>query len=66
MELTGSGVLCILKGVFAKNKAYVEKLWMVIFLLSVVSIRRKLLKTTHTVESNVHTNSESCNIQLRS
>ena len=36
-----------------------------ILLLSVASIRRKLLKTTHTEEHSVHTNSESCNIQLR-
>ena len=47
----------------AKNKRF----WsLLILLLSVVSIRRKLLKTTHTEESNVHSNSESCNIQLGS
>ena len=37
---------------------------LLILLLSVASIRRKLLKTNHTEESySVHTNSESCNIQ---
>ena len=47
----------------AKNKRF----WSLqILLLSVVSIRRKLLKTTHTEESSVHSNSESCNIQLGS
>ena len=35
-------------------------------LLSVASIRRKLLKTTLTEERSVQTNSESCNIRLRS
>ena len=60
-------------GVFANNErgqAYVEKYLMVIALLilfvSVASIMRKLLKTTQTEESSVHTNSESCNIQLES
>jgi len=37
-----------------------------IFLLSGASIRKKLLKTTNAEESVVHTNSESCNIQLGS
>ena len=39
---------------------------LLILLLSVASIWRKLLKTTHTEERGVHTNSESCNIQLGS
>ena len=38
---------------------------LLILLLSVASIRRKLLKTTNTEERSVHTNSERCNIQLR-
>ena len=29
-------------------------------------VRRTLLKATHTKERSVHTNSESCNIQIRS
>ena len=58
-----------LKGVFAKNErgdrlAAKNKLFwsLLILLLSVASIRRNLLKTTHTEERSVHTNSESCNI----
>ena len=39
---------------------------LLILLLSVASTRKKLLKTTHTEEPRVHTNSESCNIRLRS
>ena len=35
-----------------------------LYLLSVASIMRKFLKTTHTKERSVNTNSESCNIQL--
>ena len=35
-------------------------------LLSVASKGRKLLKTTHTKERSVHTNSEICKIQLGS
>ena len=35
---------------------------LLILVLSVASIRRKLLKTTHSEERSVHTNSESCNI----
>ena len=34
-------------------------------ILSVASMKRKLLKTTHTEERSVHANSESCNIRLR-
>ena len=62
-----------LKGVFAKNEkgfgltAKNKRFWsLLILLLSVASIRRKLLKTTHTEECSIHTNSENCNIQLRS
>ena len=57
-----------LKGVFAKyergyrltakNKCF----WSL--LLSVASLKRKLLKMTNAEERSVHTNSESCNIQL--
>jgi len=57
------------KGVFAKIKRGYrltsKNIWwrlLLILLLSVASIRRKLLKTTHTEERSVHTNSESCNI----
>ena len=63
----------MLKGVFAKNERgyrinVIKKLFrsILILLLSVASIRRKLLKTTHTEERSVHTNSERCNIQLGS
>ena len=59
----------VLKGVYAKNKrgyrltAKNKRFWsLLILLLSVASRRRKLLKTTHTEERFVHTNSESCNI----
>ena len=62
-----------LKGVFVKNErgyrltAKTKRLWsLLILLLSVASIRRKLLKTTHIEERNVNTNSQSCNIQLGS
>ena len=62
-----------LKGVFAKNKrvyrlSVKNKLFrsLLILLLSVVSIRRKLLKTTYTEERSVHPNSENCNINLGS
>ena len=62
----------LLKGVFAKNeRGYrlnaIKKrfLLLLILLLSVASIRRKLLKTTNTEESSVHTNSERCSIRLR-
>ena len=34
-------------------------------IVSVASMKRKLLKTTHTEERSVHANSESCNIRLR-
>ena len=63
----------ILKGVFATNErgyrlnAIKKRFWsLLILLLSVASIRRKLLKTTNTEEHSVHTNSERCNIQLGS
>ena len=58
-----------LKGVFAKNEKECDKkalLILLILLLSVASIRRKLLKNTHSEECSVHTNSESCNIRLDS
>ena len=61
-----------LKGVFAKNErgyrlnAIKKRFWsLLILLLSVASIRRKLLKATNTEERSVHTNSERCNIRLR-
>ena len=61
-----------LKGLFAKNErgyrlmAKNKRFWsLIILLLSVASVRRKLLKTTYTEERNVHTNSESCNIQQK-
>ena len=61
-----------LKGVFAKNErgyrlnAIKKRFWsLLILLLSVASIRRKLLKRTNTEERSIHTNSERCNIRLR-
>ena len=64
--------LPILKEVFAKNdrgyrlNAIKKRFWSIlILLLSVASIRRKLLKTSHTEERSAHTNWENCNIQLR-
>ena len=52
-----------LKGVFAKNERGYRLnaiksafLSLLIFLLSVASIRRKLIKTSHTEERSVHTN----------
>ena len=54
-----------LKGVQAY--AIKKRFWsLLILFLSVASIWRKLLKTTHTEERSVHTNSERCNIQLGS
>ena len=45
----------------AKNNCF----WSLLILIpSVAYIRRKMLKTTYTEESNVHTNSESCNIYV--
>jgi len=62
-----------LKGVFLKNERGYRLTaknkrfwWLLILLLSVASIRRKLLKTTYTKERNVHTNWENCNIRLGS
>ena len=59
-----------LKGLFAKNKrgykltAKNKHFWsLLILVLSVVSLRRKFLKTTYTWERSVHTNLESCNIR---
>ena len=59
-----------LKGVLAKNErgyrrtAKKKCFWsLLILLLSVASIRRKLLKTIYTEERSDHTNSESCNVQ---
>ena len=61
-----------LKGVFAKNErgfslnAIKKRFWSILILLiSIASIRRKLLKTTNTEERSIHTNSERCNIRLR-
>ena len=63
----------ILKGVFAKNErgyrltAINNRFWsVIILLLSVASIWRKLLKTSHTEERSVHTNWGSWNTRLRS
>jgi len=62
-----------LKGVIAKNErgyrvnAIKKRFWSrLILLLSVASIRRKLLKKTDTKERSGHTNLERCNIQLGS
>ena len=59
-----------LKRVFAKNEmgyrltAKKYRWWsLLILVLSVASVRRKLLNTTYTEERSVHTNSENCNIQ---
>ena len=48
-----------------KSKSVIWGL-LVISLSSLVSIRRKLLKTTHSEKRSVQTNSESCNILLGS
>ena len=51
------------KGFRRKNKRF----WsLLILLLSVAYVRKKIIKTTYTEERSVHTNSESCNIRLRS
>ena len=62
-----------LKGVFAKNKRGYRLTsnwiwwWLLLtLLLSVESIRRKGLKTTHTEECRTHRNSKSCIISIRS
>ena len=59
------------KGVFAKNErayrlnAIKKRFWsLIIWLLSVASIRRKLLKTSHTEECSARTNWGSWNIRL--
>ena len=53
------------KGVIGLQKK--KRFWsLLIFLLSVESIRRKLLKTAFIEERSVYTNSESWNIQLGS
>ena len=50
-----------------KWKGKNNRFWsLLIFLLSVASIMRKLLKTSHTEERRFLTNSESCNIRLGS
>ena len=66
-------MIAIKKGVFAKNKRgyrlnAIKKRFrsLLILLLSVASIRRKLLKTTNTEERGVHTNLERCNIKFGS
>ena len=73
LKLGLKGVELNLKGVFAKNESGYRRnaknkrfQSQLILLLSVASIRRKLLKTIHTEERSAHTNSESCNIQLGS
>ena len=60
-----------LKGVFAKNKRGYRLTsnwiwwWLLLtLLLSVESIRRKGLKTTHTEECRTHRNSKSCIISI--
>ena len=59
-----------LKGVFAKNErgyrlnAIKKLFWsLLILLISVASIRRKLIKTSHTEERSAHTNWGSWNIR---
>ena len=66
-KLIFGDLLLMLKRVFAKNERGYRRnvknkhFWsLLILLLSVASIRRKMLKTTHTEELSVHTNSESC------
>ena len=61
-----------LKGVFAKNErgyrlnAKNKRFWSpLILLLSVASIRRKLLKTTYTEERSIHTNSFFANTPFK-
>ena len=61
-----------LKGVFAKKErgyrlnAIKKRFWSLLILLpSVASIRRKLLKTSHTEERSGHTNWENFNILPR-
>ena len=61
-----------LKGVFAKNErgyrlnAIKKRFWsLLILFLSVASIRRKLIKMSHTEERSAHTNWGSWNIRLR-
>ena len=53
-------------GIGLRRKIFNGDCMLLILLLSVVSIRRKLLKTTNTEERCVHTNSKSCNIRLGS
>ena len=62
----------ILLYLFAKNErgyrlnAIKKRFWsLLILLLSGASIRRKLLKMSHTEERSTHTNWENCNIRLR-
>ena len=62
---------CFLKGVFAKNErgyrlnAIKKRVWSLInLLLSVASIIRKLLKTSHTEYLSAHTNSEIATYNL--
>ena len=63
----------LLKGVLAKNERGYRRnaknkrfRSLLILLLSVASIRRKLLKTVQTEERSANTNSEICIIQLGS
>ena len=71
-EAFSSALLLFLKWVFTKIErgctlsAKNYRWWsLLILLLFVASIRRKLLKATHTEERSVHINSDSCNIRLR-
>ena len=73
VSLISQIILTPLKGVLAKNERGYRRnaknkrfRSLLILLLSVASIRRKLLKKIHTEERSAHTNSESCNIQLGS
>ena len=68
-EAFSSALLLFLKWVFTKIErgctlsAKNYRWWsLLILLLFVASIRRKLLKATHTEERSVHINSDSCNI----
>ena len=70
--VVGEGGAAWLKGLFAKNErgdrlsAIKKRFWsLLILLLSVASIKRKLIKTSHTEERSAHTNWENCNIRLR-
>ena len=70
--VVGEGGAAWLKGLFAKNErgdrlsAIKKRFWsLLILLLSVASIKRKLIKTSHTKERSAHTNWGRWNIRLR-